>query len=52
MFTKIQKSIVIPKYLHDNEDFIFEYKINENSLDLKSYGYNDNMTKKLNRNCK
>lgn len=27
MFTKIQKSIVIPKYLYDNEDFIVENKI-------------------------
>lgn len=41
-FIEIENSIVIQKYLHENEYLIVEYKINEDYLDLNSYDDYDN----------
>lgn len=42
-FTEIENSSVIPKYLHEKEHLIIEDETYEDSLDLNSNDYNDNM---------
>lgn len=44
-FTEIENSVVITKYLHKIEHLVVEDDIDEDSLDLYSFSYNDDITK-------